>query len=325
MDGQTLWIFLGLVFGAVFLMAETIFVPTFGTGRQESKRLRKRLGTIEDNHASSKKVSLLRQKYLRGLSPFERGLESLPGMQKVERLIEQSGHAFPAYRLVVLSLGLGIVCGTLAWLITRHPLVATFGTLIPIWLPFKKLAMARDKRFAKFEEQLPEALDVITRALRAGHPFNETLRIVSEEMDDPIAREFGLAFDEINYGGHVRFALESLLDRVPSLSLMAVVTSVLVQRETGGNLAEILQNISGVVRGRFRFQRRVRTLTAEGRLSAWILTLIPFVLFGILALVTPDYAMTLVKDPSGLKLVGISLMLIFIGAMWIRKMLRIEV
>lgn len=325
MDDQTLLIFLGLVFGAVLLLAQSIFVPTFGTARQESKRLRKRLGTIEKHYASSEKVSLLREKYLRGLSPFERGLESLPGMQRAERLIEQSGHAFPAYRLVLLSVGLGIVGGVVAWLITRHPLVAMFGTLIPLWLPFKKLTVERDKRFAKFEEQLPEALEVMTRALRAGHPFNETLRIVSEEMDDPLAREFGLTFDEINYGGDVRFAMQSLLDRVPSLSLMAVVTSVLVQRETGGNLAEILQNISGVVRGRFRFQRRVRTLTAEGRLSAWILTLIPFVLFGIMAVVTPDYAMALVKEPGGLKLVFISLVLIFIGAFWIRKMLRIDV
>lgn len=324
MDQHTLLIFLVLVFGAVFLLAQTIFVPSFGTERQESKRLRKRLGTIAEE-AASNQVSLLREKYLKGLSPLERWLESLPGMAALERLIEQSGRTVPAYRVVLLSLGLGLTAGIVAWSMSRHPLIALAAPVIPAWVPFLKLKMDRNKRFARFEEQLPEALDMMTRALRAGHPFNETLQVVAKEMDDPIAKEFGMTFDEINYGVDVRQAFQNLLARVPSMSLMAVVTSVLVQRETGGNLAEILEKISAVVRGRFRFQRRVRTLSAEGRLSAWVLTLVPFVLFAVISVTTPSYVMTLVREPAGRKLIIVSLVLIAIGAQWIRKLLRVEV
>jgi tight adherence protein B len=312
-----------LVFVAVFLLAQTIFVPSFGTERQESKRLRKRLGTLAED-AAFNQVSLLREKYLKQLSPLERWLESLPGMRALERLIEQSGHTVPAYRVVLLSLGLGLTAGIAAWSISRNPLIALAAPVIPLWTPFLKLKMDRNKRFVRFEEQLPEALDMMTRALRAGHPFNETVQVVAKEMDDPIAREFGITFDEINYGVDIRQAFQNLLGRMPSMSLIAMITSVLVQRETGGNLAEILEKISAVVRGRFRFQRRVRTLSAEGRMSAWILTLVPFVLFAMIAITTPDYVMTLVNEPTGRKLILISLGLIVIGTLWIRKLLRIE-
>ena len=165
----------------------------------------------------------------------------------------------------------------------------------------------------------------MTRALRAGHPFNETLQMVSKEMDEPIASELGMTFDEINYGVDVRQAFQNLLARVPSMSLMALVTSVLVQRETGGNLAEILDKISKVIRGRFRFQRRVRTLSAEGRLSAWVLALVPFGLFGMIAVTNPGYLTVLITEPVGRKLIVTALVLMVIGSVWIRKLLRIEV
>lgn len=325
MDGNTLTVFLILVFGAVFVLAQTILVPSFGTGKQESKRLRKRLGTILEDYGPNSAVSLVRQKYLKGLSPLERWLESLPGMASLETLIEQSGHAFPAYRLVMLCASLGVAVGTIVWFVSHQPLIALAAVLFVPWLPFLKLQRDRALRFEKFEEQLPDALDVMTRALRAGHPFNETLQMVSKDMTDPIASEMGMTFDEINYGVDVRQAFQNLLTRVPSMSLMALVTAVLVQRETGGNLAEILSSISKVIRGRFRFQRRVRTLSAEGRLSAWILALIPFFLFGMLVVTSPGYLTVLVVDPVGRKLIAISLVLMIIGSFWIRKLLRIAV
>ncbi|MFH0343102.1 MAG: type II secretion system F family protein [Chromatiales bacterium] len=325
MDGNTLAVFLTLIFGAVFLLAQTIFVPSFGTGKQETRRLRKRLGTILEEYSAGHAVSLVRERYLKGLSPFERWLESLPGMVALERLIEQSGRAFPAYRLVVMSIGLGVAAGAVAWVLSHHPVIALVAVLVVAWAPFLKLQIDRSRRFAKFEEQLPEALDVMTRALRAGHPFNETLQMVSKEMDEPIASELGMTFDEINYGVDVRRAFQNLLARVPSMSLMALVTSVLVQRETGGNLAEILDKISKVIRGRFRFQRRVRTLSAEGRLSAWVLALVPFGLFGMIAVTNPDYLTVLITEPVGRKLIVTALVLMVIGSFWIRKLLRIEV
>ena len=163
------------------------------------------------------------------------------------------------------------------------------------------------------------------RALKAGHPFSATLKLVSEDMDDPVAREFELTFADINYGNDVRRAMLGLLQRVPSLTVMALVTAVLVQKETGGNLAEILEQISTVIRGRFRFYRKVRTLSAEGRMSAWILALVPFVLFIVISITTPDYLPALLETPLGVKLIAIAATMGVIGIYWIRKVIQIEV
>jgi len=192
-------------------------------------------------------------------------------------------------------------------------------------VPFLKISFDRSKRMLRFEEQLPEAMDIMTRALKAGHPFSETLKLVSEEMDQPIATEFGITFSDINYGLDVRQAFLNLLERVPNMTLMTVVTAVIVQRETGGNLAETLANISSIVRGRFRFQRKVRTLSAEGRMSAWILALIPFALFVGIMVTTPSYLESLINEPAGMKLIAIAFVLMIIGIFWLRRIIRIEI
>jgi tight adherence protein B len=325
MDKQTLISFLILIFGAVLLLAQSLLIPAFGTGRVESKRLRQRLGTLADEMAGEQAISLLREKYLKNLSPWEKWLEALPGMSALETFIERAGHGFPAYRLILLSLSLGCVGGVLAWWMTRNLWIVPVATLGFAWLPAMKLKMDLTRRFNLFEEQLPEALAIITRALRAGYPFNETLRVVSTELEAPIAKEFGIVFDEINYGLDVRWALKALVSRMPSISLMAVVTTVLVQRETGGNLAETLQTISGVIRARFKFQRRVRTITAEARMSAWVLILVPFFLFAVLFISNPEYIRILIVEPVGKKLILAGLTLLTLGSLWIRRMLNLQI
>lgn len=318
-------IFLVMVAVAVFLLAHSMIVPTFGAERQAQKRLRKRIGQVVEDLERPSAASLLRAKYLRDLSPLERALESLPGMSGLSRLIDQAGFTLPAYRLVLLSLALGAVAMMVMWTLTRQPLIALTAGAVAGYIPFIIINAKRNKRLAKFEEQLPEALDIMTRALQAGHPFNETLHLVAEELDDPIAKEFGLVFADINYGADVRTAFLNLLERVPSMSLMTLVTSVLVQRETGGNLAEILGKLSALVRGRFRFQRKVRTLSAEGRMSAWVLALVPFVLFAVISVTTPDYLPVLVYDPTGRQLIGGAFVMMVLGILWIRRLIRIEV
>jgi len=178
---------------------------------------------------------------------------------------------------------------------------------------------------AKLEEQLPDAVDVIRRALRAGHPFSAALKLVAEDLEQPIAKEFELTFGDLNYGNDVRRAMLGLLDRVPSVTMMSFVTAVLLQRETGGNLAEILEQISKVVRGRFKFFRKVRTMSAEGRMSAWVLALVPLVLFAAISMTQPNYLPALVHDELGRKLIVGAVVLGLIGTLWIRKLLRIEV
>ncbi len=270
-------------------------------------------------------TSLLREKYLRELSPLQRELESLPMMASLARLIEQAGGTMLAHQLVIVALLLVVGGGIIAGFVLNNWLLGLGVGIVLGMLPFLKLRHDRDRRRDKLEEQLPDAIDIVRRALRAGHPFNAALKLVAEDMDQPAGKEFELTFADINYGNDVRRALLGLLDRVPSVTVMAFVTAVLLQRETGGNLAEILEQIVKVVRSRFKFFRKVRTLSAEGRMSAWVLALVPLVLFAAISITTPTYLPVLVHSPLGRKLIYAALALGVIGVLWIRKLLRIEV
>jgi tight adherence protein B len=316
--------FVLLVFGAVVALAYALFVPTVGVEQQTRRRLRKRLSSAAVARSGVHHRSLLRDKYLKQLNPLERVLESLPGMEALGRISEQAGRTSPAYRILVWLFALGASAGVVVLLATRVPLIALGAALLAGVLPILKVQFDRNKRMARFEEQFPEALDTITRALKAGHPFSETLNLVGTEMDAPIAVEFEATFNDLNYGSDARTALLNLLERVPSVSVMAFVSSVLIQRESGGNLAEILAKLSAVIRSRFRFQRRVRTLSAEGRMSAWILALVPFVLFAGLYLTTPSYLEMLTSDPLGRQLISGAFVLLIIGLFWMRRVIRIQ-
>jgi tight adherence protein B len=237
---------------------------------------------------------------------------------------EQAGRTAPAYRVVLASVLLAVVGG----LVTGMLLNAVAGlaaAALGFAAPYLQLSMSRRRRLEKIEEQLPDAVDVIKRALRAGHPFNAAIKLVAEDMDQPIAKEFELTFSDLNYGNDVRRAMLGLLNRVPSVTVMALVTSVLVQRETGGNLAEILEQIAKIVRGRFRFERKVRSLSAEGRMSAWVLALVPLGLVVMLSIASPNYLPVLLQHPIGHKLLYGAGILGVLGILWIRSIIRIEV
>jgi tight adherence protein B len=171
---------------------------------------------------------------------------------------------------------------------------------------------------------MPDAVDMIQRALKAGHPFSQCLKLVAEDMEAPIAREFEITFADLSYGNDPRRALFALLQRVPSISVTALITAVLVQRETGGNLAENLARISAVIRGRFRFQRRVKTLSAEGRMSGWILAMTPIVLFALMWMMHPDYIARLTDHPQGSTLISLAVGMGAVGILWISRLVRIE-
>jgi tight adherence protein B len=318
-------IFVLLIFATVFLLVQGLVVPVFGESAQTAKRLKKRLATISSEDDEDSYSSLLRKRYLKQLKPPERFLEELPAMDSLAVMLEQAGYSILAYRLVLLCMSLGVVAGYLSWAAFRMPWITVIATVFVMTLPVLNIRRARTQRLAKFEEQLPDAIDVIKRALKAGHPFNGTLKLVADDMDDPVAHEFGLTFNEISYGNDVRRALLGLLSRIPSITVMALVTSILVQKETGGNLAEVLEQISKVIRGRFRFQRKVRTLTAEGRMSAWVLATVPLILFATIWVTTPDYLPILLEDPRGHKLIIYGAISGVIGIAWIRRIIRIEV
>jgi tight adherence protein B len=227
--------------------------------------------------------------------------------------------------VVVVSILFGIAGAIIAWLNTRSLVFVAVATAVGAALPLMKIFRDRTSRIMRFEEQLPDAIDMVKRALRAGHPFSGAIKLVADEMDDPVAGEFGATFADINYGNDTRRAMLGLLQRVPSVTVMALVTSILVQRETGGNLAEILDRIATVVRGRFKLQRKVKTLSAEGRMSAWILALVPLVLFAVIWITTPDYLPTLLEDEAGQKMVIYGVVSGVIGIFWVQRVIRIEV
>jgi tight adherence protein B len=321
---QGVWLFVLLVFFAVVLLLQGTVVPVFSDARKMRKRIASRLSNAAQGDGVELS-SILREKYLRDLSPLERTLESLPGMERLSNLIEQSGRETPAYRIALLSIVFMIVGAVGGWILSREWQIVLAAAFVGLLLPYLNVLRLRAQRLAKLEEQMPEAIDVIQRALKAGHPFSQCLKLVAEDMDEPIAREFELTFADISYGNDPRRALLGLLQRVPSVSVTALITAVLVQRETGGNLAENLARISGVIRGRFRFQRKVKTLSAEGRMSGWVLSMTPLVLFGIMWLMQPDYITLLTEHPRGPTLIYTAIGMGTVGVLWIRRLVRIEV
>ena len=321
LNGQL--IFLIMVFMAIFFLF-TSLVPALGNEAKAMKRLRRRMKDMTTS-VDAESSSLIRDRYASKNGPFAQWLENLPGADSLKDLLEQAGMETPAHRVLILMLVSGIFAGTVAWLWSANPIFALVAIPIPGILTLFKLRWNRNRRINQFEQQLPDALNAMTRALRAGHPFNHAMKFVSEEMSDPIAGEFRRTFADINYGMNIKAAFMALMGRMPSMSLMAIITAILIQKETGGDLAEILDKISETIRGRFRFQRKLRSLSAEGRLSAWILTLIPFVLGGMLFFLFPKYLIMLTADPTGKILILIAFINILIGILLMRRIIRIEV
>src|SRR5262249_39282585 len=243
----------------------------------------------------------------------------------VDRLLLQSGVGMSVGELVGWSAGLGVAGFVAPMLLGSGPL---WGLLLAGGLgalPTLYVRRARTKRLVKCEAQLPDAIDLMCRALRAGHAFPTALKMVGEEMAEPTGQEFRTLFDEMNYGVSLQDALLNLVTRVPSTDLKYFVIAVMIQRETGGNLAELLDNISKLVRERMKLMGHIRTLSAEGRLSAWILGCLPFVTAGMLSIVNPKFLAVLWTDPIGPKLVGGALTIMAFGVWWMRKIIRIRV
>jgi tight adherence protein B len=323
MSDQSL--FIAMVFLVGFLMTQAFVSPLMGSSARARRRLRDRVRDLSSDADAQQHLSLVREKYLRDLSPLERKLLVVPGVEHLQALLDQAGSSRTPTRVLATCLGAAAAtalaaASVLGWGVGAL-LIAALAGAIPILLLKRK----RQRRLTKFEEQLPDALTVAARALRAGVPFSEALNLVSQEMAEPVGKEFGVVFTEINYGGDVRRALLGLLERVPNVAVMAMVTSVLIQRDTGGNLAEVLDKLSGVVRERFRFQRALRTLTAEGRLSAWILSLLPFFMAAALTAIDPEFIPRLTQDPFGRKLVFVAFAMLIAGILWMRRIVRIDV
>ena len=262
--------FLIAVGAAVLLFELSMLRTVSGKEAQQKKHLQNRLAKLRAASGRIEPESLLRDG-IQQTDGFSRWFGSLPFLKFLRTLVAQSGQSTTVAKLLLITLAFASVTAVMVWVLTRHPLVALGAAVLAGWLPIFILAFQRRKRVAAFNGQLAEAMDIITRALRAGHTLDSALQIIGEELPAPISDEFAVTSTELSFGVPPKVAFNNLLDRVPSKPLKTFVTSILIQRETGGNLAEILSKISVVIRASYRFQRKLLTLSAEARLSALVL------------------------------------------------------
>jgi tight adherence protein B len=243
----------------------------------------------------------------------------------MQRLIEQSGVNTTPSGLLLMSIGAAAVLGFTAYLITSRAIVPVLVAIAGLVLPTLYLFRRRITRFKRFEEQFPEALDLLSRAIRAGHAFQTAMGMVADELPPPVGPEFRKTFDRQNFGLPLREALNELSERVSLLDVRFFVTAVLIQRETGGNLAEILDNLAGVVRERFKILRQVRVHTAHGRFTGYVLLALPAALGVALVFINPDLMRLLFQERMGHMLLAGAMVLQTIGFFWIRAVVKIEV
>jgi len=271
-----------------------------------------------------------------GETVVKRALEGpLPGVDRLvagtrggvslQSLIDQSGVRITPSAVVLISVMGALMTGLLTYLLLPQPLIALLVALGAAFAPFGFLLHRRGRRLKKFEEMFPEALDLLSRAIRAGHAFQTAMGMVADELPEPVGPEFKKTFDQQNYGLPLRDALNELSERIHLLDVRFFVTAVLIQRDTGGNLSEILDNLAHVVRERFKIQRQVRVHTAHGRFTGYVLLALPAALAVALSVINPDHMHLLFHERMGQVMLMGAIVMQSIGFVWIRKVIKIEV
>jgi tight adherence protein B len=316
-----------LTFLAVFVICILLLMIVGMRSRAESKQTIDRLETLTAIKADTAEapVNLRRQALMSNIAVINTILQNLQIAPKLHMLLYQANLT---WRVGDLLLGCVAALVVVMWLVYERTgaliFAVGFGLLAGV-APIGYVLFKRRKRFDAFEELLPEALDMMVGALRAGHSLSSALTLTAREMAEPISRELRQCVDEQNFGLELRAALLNLVDRVPLSDVRTLVTAVLIQRETGGNLAEILEKVAHVIRERFRLRRQIRVHTAQGRLTGWILTVLPLVLGCALYLVNPKHMSILWQRSIGIKMMWAAGIMTFVGALIIKKIVSIRV
>jgi len=323
---NSIFLFFGVaVFVAVVLGLEGGFMWWNERRGPDAKRMAQRLQAASAGGHTAAQLKILKQRALSGSEGLQRLLLTMPRIHSLDRILMQSGLTMSVSDLLGLSLMLGVI-GLFTPIFFGRGVVIGIGLAIVLGsLPMLYVLRGKAKRLVRLESQLPDAIDLMGRAMRAGHAFPNALNMVGDEMADPIGLEFRILFDEINYGVTLEDALLNLLSRVPSTDLQYFVVALLIQRQTGGNLAELLDNISAIVRSRIKLLGEIRTLSAEGKLSAWILSLLPFGAALMINIVNPGFMTVLWTDPVGLKMVYGALLMMAFGIWWMTRIIKIRV
>jgi tight adherence protein B len=317
-----------------FLVFVVVALAAFAVGsllddRQGRARLiKERLANVQKapERAPDEELALLRDQQLSQIPALDNLLRRSPRISAIQKTLAQAGMKLRAGNFLGVCALTGIVAGIIALVISKNnPAIAWVAMLVGLILPYFYINYQRSKRFEKFEELFPQAIDTLARAVRAGHAFTTALEMISDEVAEPVGSEFRKLYEEQKFGMPVRDALLNFADRIPLVDLKFFVTAVMLQRETGGNLAEILDNLSYVIRERFKIQRQVRVYTAQGRLTMALLMAMPPIIVTVMTILNPGFIRPLFSDPIGHTLLAAGLALQTIGYFVIRKIIKIQV
>jgi len=310
-----------LVLVASFAVVMFVTRPTV-----EEKRVRQRLDDIAVGKTEgADEPDLLRQISYSDVPLLDSLFRSVAFTRRLKSTIAQADSSWTVGRLVATTF---LIFAVAVWLASVLVPSMVLGLILAAGLaalPYVSVVVQRRRRFHKFEETLPDAIDLMSRGLRAGHSVSAAIEMVSQEVADPTGSEFRKTFEQQNFGLPFREALEDLARRIPLADLQFLVTAILVQKETGGNLAEILDKTANVIRERARLKGQLQVYTAQGRLTSWILGLLPFIMFVLLTMVNPGYTRILIEDPLGQRLVMVGLALMALGFYVIRRIVDIKV
>jgi tight adherence protein B len=308
----------GAVVGAY---AAVTRLPGFLLRRKLNTRLEE--VTAPDVPDAEDGAALVKERHVGPLPGLDRFASGTARGSALASWVEQSGVSISA--LLLVALGCAAVVGLIVASALRMSAGWPIGGATGFVMPFVILKIKRTRRMRAFEEAFPEALDLVSRALKAGHAFATGLKMVADEMPDPVGTEFRKTFDEQNFGLPLKDALSNLTVRMPSLDVRFFTTAVLIQRETGGNLSEILDNLAHVVRERFKILRQVRVYTAHGRLTGYVLLALPAFLAVALAFINPEHMQLLFRERIGHMMLGATVIMQTIGYFWIKQVVKIEV
>jgi tight adherence protein B len=311
-----------LVAAGVFAMASL-----FDDRRSHARVLRERLSTVQQasERQSSEELALLRDELLSEIPALNRMLQRSPSISRLQHLLNQADVKIRAGKFLMFTVGSGALLALAVLFLTDTPLYAGIALLMGLFIPYFYVSFQRTRRFQKFEELFPEAIDTLARAVRAGHAFTTALELIANEMAEPVSTEFRKLFEEQKFGLPLRDALLNFAERVPIVDVKFFVTAVMLQRETGGNLAEILDNLSYVIRERFKILRQVRVYSAQGRLTMMLLMALPPIVVVVMMVMNPDFIKPLFYDKMGHAMIVAGITLQTIGYLVIRKIIRIQV
>jgi tight adherence protein B len=318
------YLILVLAFLGLFGLIESLIMLWTGRGRTESKRLKQRLQTISGEIPEGSTQRLKRGAYSANAA-LDRFLKQFQQLDALDTLLRQANQPYSVAQVLATMLGLGAVFLFATLVAASGILTVLLATFIAGVAPLMVLRMLRRSRMNQIEIQLPDALDLLGQSMRAGHAFSSALRTVGVEGPEPIATEFRMTSDEISFGSSIREGILKLANRVDSMDMRYFALAVLIQSETGGNLSNLMLDLAKLIRERLKLRRTVKVLAAEGRLSGWILGLLPFGFAGLMSIINPGYLSFFWTDPGGWPIVKLMAVLLVIGVIWIRSITNIRV